>query len=107
MLFLTTNRVKTFDPAFYSRISIALKYQGLTQEARAQIWTNLLSAATVEGLDPQELSIVNLNGRQIKNTIRLAQGLAAQQGVSVNKAHVMQVVDISQQFLEDLEGTDY
>ena len=107
VLFLTTNRVKTFDPAFYSRISIALKYQGLTQEARAQIWTNLLSAATVEGLDPQELSIVNLNGRQIKNTIRLAQGLAAQQGVSVNKAHVMQVVDISQQFIEDLEGTDY
>jgi ATPase family associated with various cellular activities (AAA) len=107
VLFLTTNRVKTFDPAFYSRISIALKYQGLTQESRAQIWTNLLSAAKVEGLDPQELSIANLNGRQIKNTIRLAQGLAAQQGVSVNKAHVMQVVDISQQFLEDLEGTDY
>lgn len=107
VMFLTTNRVKTFDPAFYSRISIALKYQGLTQESRAQIWTNLLSAAKVEGLDPQELSIANLNGRQIKNTIRLAQGLAAQQGVSVNKAHVMQVVDISQQFLEDLEGTDY
>jgi len=34
VLFLTTNRVVDFDPAFHSRISIALKYQELDELAR-------------------------------------------------------------------------
>jgi hypothetical protein len=106
VLFLTTNRVKTFDPAFYSRISIALKYGELQVSAREQIWTNLLAAAGIEGLDPAELAKVEINGRQIKTTIRLAQGLARQEGVKVQNMHVMQVVDISRQFLEDISETE-
>ena len=73
VLFLTTNRVKNFDPAFHSRISIALKYHDLDTDAREQIWTNLLSAAKIEGINPKEFSHYEINGRQIKNSIRLAQ----------------------------------
>lgn len=106
VMFLTTNRVTSFDPAFYSRISIALKYGGLTCNARAQIWRNLLSAAKITGLDADELAKIEINGRQIKNSIRLAQGLALQEGVAVENRHIMQVVDLGRQFLEDVSQSE-
>lgn len=106
VMFLTTNRVTIFDPAFYSRISIALKYGGLTCDARAQIWRNLLSAAKITGLDADELAKIEINGRQIKNSIRLAQGLALQEGVAVENRHIMQVVDLGRQFLEDVSQSE-
>ncbi len=104
VLFLTTNRVREFDPAFYSRISIALRYGNLEESAREQIWSNLLKAAGVTGLDPQELAKVDINGRQIKTIIRLAQGLARQQGVPVGMQHVEQTLEVGRQFLEDIKN---
>lgn len=104
VLFLTTNRVTEFDSAFHSRISIALKYGKLTREAREKIWTNLLAAAGIEGLDPAVLSETEINGRQIKTTIRLAQGLARQQGVPVSAEHIRATLAVSQQFQQDLKG---
>lgn len=103
VLFLTTNRVTEFDSAFHSRISIALKYGKLTQEARGQIWKNLLEAANITGLDPVKLAETDINGRQIKSTIRLAQGLAKQQGVAVNASHISATLAVSQQFQQDLK----
>jgi hypothetical protein len=103
VLFLTTNRVTEFDSAFHSRISVALKYGALTREAREKIWTNLLAAARIDGLDPAELSLTEINGRQIKNTIRLAQGLAAQQDVPVSAKHIEMTLSVSQQFQRDLK----
>jgi hypothetical protein len=76
VLFLTTNRVRNIDRAFMSRISLALSFGVADQAKRKAIWTNLLTAA---GLDPrlaQALSHYDLNGRQIKNVIRLTQTLA-------------------------------
>ena len=42
VLFLTTNRVKSFDPAFQTRITVALRYHPLDQPSREKVWTNLL-----------------------------------------------------------------
>jgi ATPase family associated with various cellular activities (AAA) len=103
VLFLTTNRVTEFDTAFYSRISVALKYGELTENARGQIWANLLDAAGISGMDNEELAKLDLNGRQIKNTLRLAQSLAKQEGTMVHARHVLHVVNIGQQFMRDLE----
>ena len=103
VMFLTTNRVTSFDPAFYSRISVALKYGELTSDSREHIWHNLLEAAKISGLDCAELAKIAINGRQIKNSIRLAQGLALQEGVPVNIQHIMKVVDLGQQFQQDLK----
>jgi hypothetical protein len=103
VLFLTTNRVTEFDSAFHSRISVALKYGKLTREAREKIWTNLLAAAQISGLDPAVLSETEINGRQIKTTIRLAQGLAKQQGVPVSADHISATLAVSQQFQRDLK----
>lgn len=51
ILFLTTNRVKRFDPAFHSRISIALKYDELQSVAREKVWENFFEVAGIKGLD--------------------------------------------------------
>ena len=40
ILFLTTNRVGTLDPAFKSRIHVSLYYPNLTKKASSEIWRN-------------------------------------------------------------------
>lgn len=45
-LFLTTNRVETFDPAFISRFSIAIKYSELDTSARKAIWRRFLGTSS-------------------------------------------------------------
>jgi hypothetical protein len=37
ILFLTTNRVRSFDPAFESRVTVSLRYEPLAPDARAQV----------------------------------------------------------------------
>merc|ERR1712232_35343 len=44
-LFLTSNRVDALDPAFKTRIALALRYENLNSSAREKIWTNLLVAS--------------------------------------------------------------
>jgi len=74
ILFLTTNRVETFDDAFQSRIHVALRYGDLTGKAKKAIWKMFLDKVRdMEGVDSQvfsdhdldTLSRNNLNGRQV------------------------------------------
>jgi len=102
VVFLTTNRVAEFDPAFYSRISVALKYDALTTAAREQVWINLLQAAGIQGLNTHMLAEHDLNGRQIKNSLRLAQSLAKSQGCMMTTEHLDNVIKISERFLENV-----
>ena len=45
ILFLTTNRVGTLDPAFKSRIHLSLYYPNLTKKASSEIWRNHIQKA--------------------------------------------------------------
>lgn len=74
ILFLTTNRVETFDDAFQSRIHIALRYGELSTKAKKAIWKMFLDKVReMEGRDTeifgdQQLELLarnNLNGRQV------------------------------------------
>ncbi|GAB7360033.1 hypothetical protein MBLNU230_g7556t1 [Neophaeotheca triangularis] len=47
IMFLTTNRVETFDAAFQSRIHISLEYPELSAESRRTVWTNFLAQHNV------------------------------------------------------------
>ncbi|KAI9841976.1 MAG: hypothetical protein M1837_007542 [Sclerophora amabilis] len=80
ILFLTTNRVETFDDAFQSRIHIALRYGELTTKAKKTVWKMFLERVRAkEGVetvgfkesDYDALARNNLNGRQVssKNVI--------------------------------------
>ena len=77
ILFLTTNRADNIDEAFYSRISLAMYYEELDEPTRLKVWTNLLATYKVEGVDPVQLSHYALNGRKIKQVIRIATALAS------------------------------
>ena len=77
IMFLTTNRVTELDEAFRSRISVIIGYEPFNVETRKKVWQNLLKAANMD-LDIEtitEMSTNNINGRQIKNAIRLVQCL--------------------------------
>jgi SpoVK/Ycf46/Vps4 family AAA+-type ATPase len=86
IMFLTTNRPDEFDNAFKSRISISINYKDLDQESRFKVWTNLLDASKTDlsQIDIEKLSQVEMNGRQIKNCIRMGQCLAKEFKQSLN-----------------------
>jgi len=102
VLFLTTNRVKCFDKAFHSRISIALKYDDLTEEARVNVWKNLLAVAGIQGLDHTELGKHDLNGPQIRTMIRLALSLAKSEGKRVDKSHLERTIKVANEFKTEM-----
>lgn len=81
ILFLTTNRVETFDEAFQSRIHMGIRYDNLKPAARKKIWqhhvgkvekmaaqegeSNKQKARPFTDEDFNELSKKNMNGRQV------------------------------------------
>ncbi|KAJ3473864.1 hypothetical protein NLG97_g10096 [Lecanicillium saksenae] len=98
IMFLTTNRVQSFDEAFQSRIHLALKYHPLDAEGRAGLWRLFLTrtAGYEAGAWPAalvgEFAAVELNGRQIKNTVRTANTLALAEGRPLSAVHVHEVL---------------
>ena len=98
ILFLTTNRVTEFDAAFESRVTVALKYEQLSEDARQQVWRNLIdriSNIDKKPLDYQVLGKFVLNGRQIKNSIRLAYALALENKKSLDQEIILETIAIT------------
>lgn len=80
MLFLTSNRPSVIDPAFGSRITLHLPYPALSAEARAKVWAILLEQAGISSSGNNEatgiaLADLDLNGRQIRNVVRLGKAI--------------------------------
>lgn len=73
--FLTTNRGAEIDKAFKSRVTLYLNYPDLTPDTRHTIWKNMLKSADLKALVVPEtwIDIIKapLNGRQIRNQVRL------------------------------------
>ncbi|KAK3179686.1 hypothetical protein K4F52_008935 [Lecanicillium sp. MT-2017a] len=100
ILFLTTNRVRTLDPAFESRITMALRYEALDEAARTQVWKNQLGGTNGEkgpasSFDYGELAQHPLNGRQIKNTVRLSLSLATDQGTPLTQSLLLKTLEVT------------
>ena len=107
ILFLTSNRVDTFDDAFKSRIHVPLKYTGLDVSSREQIWKNFLDRAEEGAVDEEGLEKLaqhDLNGRQIKGIVRTATSLARYDGKKLDLETLEQVVEIQMDFERDLVG---
>jgi DNA polymerase III delta prime subunit len=54
ILFLTTNRVETFDEAFQSRIHMGIRYDNLEAKARRKIWMHHVGKVEQMGRDAEE-----------------------------------------------------
>ncbi|RYP00792.1 hypothetical protein DL764_006396 [Monosporascus ibericus] len=123
VLFLTTNRVQTFDSAFTSRIHVALHYKPLTDGDREKIWLNSferlerdsagkvhVSVSTREyAYDSQDVLGLRWNGREIRNALQTAVALAEADAaedevdrVTVTDKHLRHVVKMSRGFKDFL-----
>ncbi|KAH0537656.1 hypothetical protein FGG08_005569 [Glutinoglossum americanum] len=100
ILFLTTNRVQTFDAAFQSRIHITINYPDLTSSSRRLVWSTFLAASnSPQSLSDEEidgLAELPMNGRQIKNVVKTALLLAARKNVPLDRGHIENVLTITQ-----------
>lgn len=111
ILFMTTNRVRTFDDAFKSRIHVPLRYDELPHHSRVKIWKNFMESIgdAAENLDDaayDELAQGRLNGRQIKNVIGTAKSLAAHKKKKLGYQQLKQVMEIQKAFERELDGAD-
>lgn len=113
ILFLTTNRVETFDSAFVSRIHLSLRFQNLTTKAKRTVWKLFIdrvkeqegaTISTITETDLNDLSRREVNGRQIKNLVRAAHALAIHEEKSLSMAHIRRVIDVAESFEMDLKG---
>ena len=77
VLFLTTNLQKIIDPAFASRVTIGLKYEPLNEQARASLWDKMFANAdmTLKGGVANLAAQHDMNGREIRNAVRLARAV--------------------------------
>ena len=94
--------MKTFDQAFQSRIHLSLHYADLSRDAREHLWRAFLEKIgnTQLGLqylttaELRELSEQDLNGRQIKNVVKLAVTLANHLGEKLSFKHLARTLDV-------------
>ena len=107
IVFLTTNRVASFDPAMKLRVHFALPYSAPDAKRRAQIWNNYLGVVCREGgMDIalseggllEELAKDEINGREISNTINTAKTIARAQGRKLTLEHIHTVLDARRSF---------
>jgi SpoVK/Ycf46/Vps4 family AAA+-type ATPase len=113
VIFLTTNRLTAFDPAFESRIQCKLFYDPLTPIQRTRIWRTLLPRRLSRDNEPLEWdenvlrtlgASHNINGREIKNMIVAALALAEAEGESLGEKHLNHVRAINETWAAKAEG---
>lgn len=105
IVFLTTNRLGTFDQAMKSRIHLALGYTPPDMEIRRQIWTQVLESIPkdemgIEDIDDEITSLLQktLNGREISNATTTARTLARFQKRKLQLEHIESVLQVREQF---------
>ncbi|KAK6206838.1 P-loop containing nucleoside triphosphate hydrolase (ATPase) [Colletotrichum tabaci] len=129
ILFLTTNRVGSFDDAFISRIHVQLYYPDFTDDERQRVWQTFIDKLGRERGDTMRMTIdakeyiastrkqgINWNGREIRNAFQTAVALAeydaekdSEGKIMVTDNHLRAVVELSKDFkgyLTDLHRRD-
>lgn len=110
ILFLTTNRLESFDRAFKSRVHLPIHYPALEADSRRRIWEAFLSKVSETAcreLDAggalDRFSAVNLNGRQIKNVVRIAHARAVSEGKDITSEYIEEALEAMEDFDERME----
>lgn len=104
ILFLTTNRVGHFDPAFFSRIHVYIGYRPLDREAQKRIWLQFFQKLELERgdevcvkagakkyvLSDDVLEDIKWNGREIRNAFQTAVALAEYEATTNQRKRLAQ-----------------
>ncbi|KPM40505.1 hypothetical protein AK830_g6047 [Neonectria ditissima] len=108
VMFLTTNRVAAFDPAFESRIHLTIHYPNLDFNSKLHIWQTFVKRGSqsndISDDELAELAQEELNGRQIKNVVKTARLLAASERMSLAMGHVKTVFKIKRGDIERVQA---
>jgi len=110
IMFLTTNRIGTFDAAFKSRIHVSIKYRALSASSRRDVWKTFARkaspSAVIEWMDDHFLDTISakdFNGRQIKNIVRTAHALAVSANEAIGPKHIENAIQVLEDFEKDFE----
>lgn len=98
ILFITTNRRSFIDKAFMSRIDLSLDYPSLDNASQKAIWKSLIAlsppgASEFTNDDWASFTKRPMNGREIKNAVKLAHLLANKNERALAPEHVKQVLE--------------
>jgi hypothetical protein len=99
IMILTTNRMRSIDTAFESRVDITLSYNPLTETDRMQVWKNFLATMDSRAVEIEDAELIKLakwdfNGRQIKSAIKTARILATRKQEPLNARHLNIVLNL-------------
>lgn len=85
-----------FDDAFHSRIHLTLRFPSLSLDSRTAVWRTFIDPVTTELSNEQIYSLAEkyLNGRQIKNVIKMARLVAKSTNSALQYRHIEDVLDI-------------
>ncbi|KAI1751998.1 P-loop containing nucleoside triphosphate hydrolase protein [Xylaria castorea] len=97
ILFITTNRAGSIDAAFKSRIHLSLRYPALTKSSQKEIWRNFINRSPVKSAEFTEddfdfFAKQTMNGREIKNAVKLSHLLAGRRKEPLMPSHVKGVL---------------
>ncbi|KAF1993265.1 P-loop containing nucleoside triphosphate hydrolase protein [Amniculicola lignicola CBS 123094] len=109
IMILTTNRLRSLDAAFESRIDITLSYDQLSETGRKKVWSNFLNRMDPKDIDvsAEDLDLLakwDFNGRQIKSAIKTACILAAKKQELLNVRHLNVVLELRRKALSVISG---
>lgn len=109
IVFLTTNRLSSFDQAMKSRIHLALGYTPPDMEIRRQIWTQSLSCVPEDETDIKDVDDAvdfllreKLNGREISNAVNTARTIARFRKERLQLKHIESVLGVRREFDKSL-----
>lgn len=113
ILILTTNQIAQFDIAVQSRIHIAIKYSELNRTQTITIFDDFLTqfedanrvddAAGIRKWSQKNLHAKEFDGRQIRNIVTSAMGLATAERKKMSLEHIQEVVGLTEAFKKDLD----
>lgn len=107
LIILTTNLINNIDEAFESRISYPVQFPALSREDRKTIWKDFINDITMLSAYKRELleaintwAEAEVNGRQIRNVITMAQNLALSGGLDgrLTCAHIDDILNVTLEF---------
>ncbi|KAK5943620.1 hypothetical protein PMZ80_004628 [Knufia obscura] len=95
LMFLTTNRPRSVDPAFESRLDLIIPYPDLDVTARRVVWNTFIGHSfehTIKDKDFDTLAEYKCNGHEIKNIVKIARMLASQEKATLSMEHMSTVL---------------
>ena len=103
-MFLTTNRVGTFDSAFQSRIHLTIEYPKLDFRSKMLVWRTFVRprgdasqyGSNIGDNELEALASMDMNGREIKNIVKTARLLASQKKMPLAMEHVATVLRVKE-----------